>query len=144
MELHHVGERQIQECWKRVFDIKNIRKVGLDQVIREESQNIWVQARSSLILKTEIIRDLLGLLFLEVFGAFDSSFKDMVDQEGFDESFELIRLLAVFEDVPNLLLHSLVVLLLAVLKHLANGRVELQFEELGESVFGLVSSHQRL
>lgn len=144
MELHHVGERQIQECWKRVFDIKNIRKVGLDQVIREESQNIWVQARSSLILKTEIIRDLLGLLFLEVFGAFDSSFKDMVDQEGFNESFELIRLLAVFEDVPNLLLHSLVVLLLAVLKHLANGRVELQFEELGESVFGLVSSHQRL
>jgi len=144
LELHHVGERQIQECWKRVFDIKNIRKVGLDQVIREESQNIWVQARSSLILKTEIIRDLLGLLFLEVFGAFDSSFKDMVDQEGFNESFELIRLLAVFEDVPNLLLHSLVVLLLAVLKHLANGRVELQFEELGESVFGLVSSHQRL
>lgn len=144
MELHDVGEGQIQESWKGVFDVKNVRKVVFDQVICEESQNVWVQARNSFVLKTEVVCDLFGFLFLEVFGTFNSGFENMVDQEGSDETFELVRLFAVFEDVLDLLLHGLVVLLLAILKHLANGGIELQLQELSESVFGFVGGHQGL
>ena len=68
----------------------------------------------------------------------------MVDQEGSDEIFELVRLFKVFEDTLDLFLHSLEVLLLAILKYLANGGIELQLQELNESIFIFVVGHQGL
>lgn len=63
---------QIQQVGQAILVSAEQNRVNLNEVLREESQEIWVKSRHSSFFNLEVVNQVLDILLSEVFDGFDS------------------------------------------------------------------------